>query len=45
MVGAERYAQGKYKEAAEMFGNQVTAPQFADFLTLEAYDRVASAKA
>ncbi|MGE0094387.1 MAG: malate synthase A, partial [Alphaproteobacteria bacterium] len=44
MVGAERYAQGKYKEAAEMFGNQVTAPQFADFLTLEAYDRVASAK-
>ncbi|MHB1216589.1 MAG: malate synthase A [Alphaproteobacteria bacterium] len=44
MVGAERYAKGKYTEAAEMFGGLVTAPTFVDFLTLPAYDRVASAK-
>ncbi|MCX7356021.1 MAG: malate synthase A [Alphaproteobacteria bacterium] len=44
MVGAEHYAKGKYKEAAEMFGKQVIASQFADFLTLEAYDQVVTAK-
>ncbi|MBM3541217.1 MAG: malate synthase A [Alphaproteobacteria bacterium] len=43
MVGAGRYAKGKFREAAAMVGDFVTAAEFADFLTLPAYARVASA--
>jgi len=40
MVGAETFAAGKYREAAEMFHEMITAEEFADFLTLPAYERV-----
>ena len=43
MVGPERVTKGKFREAAEMVGEFVTAAEFADFLTLPAYARVASA--
>jgi len=37
-VGAERYAKGRYKEAAKMFLELVEAETFPEFLTLPAYD-------
>jgi malate synthase len=40
MVGEEAYSKGKYDEAAELFGEMVTAEAFEDFLTLPAYERV-----
>jgi malate synthase len=43
MVGAERFAKGQYKDASAMFQDMVLARDFADFLTLPAYEKVASA--
>jgi malate synthase len=37
-VGAERYAKGRYKEAAKMFLELVEAETFPEFLSLPAYD-------
>jgi malate synthase len=38
--GAERFAKGRFKEAAKMFLEMVEAEKFPDFLTLPAYDWV-----
>ncbi|MFO0996235.1 MAG: malate synthase A [Alphaproteobacteria bacterium] len=43
LVGATRFAAGKYREAATMFADLVTAEQFEEFLTLPAYECVAGA--
>ena len=40
MVGAERYAAGRYVEAAGMMHDLIEADRFVEFLTLPAYDRV-----
>jgi malate synthase len=36
-VGADRYAAGRYTEAAVLFARMVTADEFDEFLTLPAY--------
>jgi malate synthase len=36
-VGADRYAAGRYAEAADLFARMVTADEFDEFLTLPAY--------
>jgi malate synthase len=38
LVGAKRFNNGRYAEAAEMFGELIEAPIFPEFLTLPAYD-------
>lgn len=38
MVGAEAFAKGKYTLASELFDQMMTSEQFAEFLTLMAYD-------
>ncbi len=43
MVGAERVAKGKFREAGEMVESFSTATEFADFLTLPAYARIVPA--
>ncbi len=40
MVGPERYANGRFEDAAGLFDNLVTNPDFIDFLTLPAYDMI-----
>jgi malate synthase len=45
MVGAERYRQGRYTDAARLFEQLVAAEAFVEFLTLPAYDMVADAEA
>jgi malate synthase len=40
MVGAERYAAGRYVEAAGLMHDLIEADRFVEFLTLPAYDRV-----
>jgi len=37
LVGAERYTQGKFALATQLFEELITAKEFADFLTLPAY--------
>ncbi len=39
-IGADRFAAGKYAEAAALFDRLVTADQFEEFLTLPAYEAV-----
>ncbi|XP_057516359.1 malate synthase [Amaranthus tricolor] len=39
-VGIERFENGKYKEACEIFTKQCTASELDDFLTLEAYNHI-----
>ncbi|MGH6953985.1 MAG: malate synthase, partial [Alphaproteobacteria bacterium] len=39
-VGPERFATGRYAEAAELMGELVTAERFEEFLTIPAYDRL-----
>ena len=39
-VEPERFATGRYAEAAELMGELVTAERFEEFLTLPAYDRL-----
>lgn len=45
LVGEERFESGHYEEAASLFLGMVTADDFADFLTLPAYERVVAAEA
>jgi len=40
MVGDARFKAGKYKEAAKLFRDLSEAREFADFLTLPAYDMI-----
>jgi malate synthase len=40
MVGEERFSNGKYQEAAELFDELTTNDQFVEFLTLRGYDRL-----
>ena len=39
-VGAERFASGRYAEAAKLFARLSTASEFTEFLTLPAYDQL-----
>ena len=39
-VGAAKFDQGRYKEAAYMFAKQCTTVELDDFLTLDAYKRI-----
>jgi malate synthase len=38
MVGEKRFAAGKYEVARQLFDQLVTAKDFAEFLTLRAYE-------
>jgi malate synthase len=40
MLGAERFQQGKFELAAELYEKMMTTPQFDEFLTLKAYEYV-----
>ena len=40
LVGDQAYEAGRYAEASALFQQMVTAAEFADFLTLAAYERV-----
>ncbi len=42
LVGADAFARGRFSQAAELFEGMVTAPEFDEFLTLPAYERVIS---
>jgi malate synthase len=42
-VGEERYGAGRYQDAAALFRELVLADEFAEFLTLPAYERVTTA--
>jgi malate synthase len=39
-LGDERYARGKFDEASKLFEEMMTKPEFTEFLTLPAYDRL-----
>ncbi|TVU15474.1 hypothetical protein EJB05_38997, partial [Eragrostis curvula] len=39
-VGADKFRNGRYAEAGEIFGKQCTAPELDDFLTLDAYNLI-----
>jgi malate synthase len=39
-MGEERFAAGRYGDAAQLFIDLVEQPQFNEFLTLPAYDRI-----
>jgi malate synthase len=39
-IGAERYAAGRYEDAAQLMIELVEQPVFHEFLTLPAYDRI-----
>ncbi|GAB4329945.1 MAG: malate synthase A [Flammeovirgaceae bacterium] len=39
-VGKERFEKGKYKEAAKLFDQLVTAEHFEEFLTIPAYQNI-----
>ncbi|MGH6921278.1 MAG: malate synthase A, partial [Geminicoccaceae bacterium] len=39
-VGEERFGAGRFEEAATLFRDLVLAEEFAEFLTLPAYERV-----
>ncbi|HEX6111293.1 MAG TPA: hypothetical protein VFZ10_03235, partial [Geminicoccaceae bacterium] len=41
-VGQERYGAGRYREAAALLRELVLADEFTEFLTLPAYERVAT---
>jgi malate synthase len=41
-VGQERFGAGRYSEAAALFRDLVLADEFTEFLTLPAYERVAT---
>ncbi len=40
LVGADRFDAGRYQDAARLFLELIEQPQFAEFLTLPAYDRL-----
>ena len=37
-MGAQRFDRGNWTQAGELFEQQATAPELADFLTLDAYE-------
>jgi len=39
-IGAERFTAGRFPEAKELFAGLCVAPQFEEFLTLPAYQRI-----
>ncbi len=39
-IGKEAYAKGRYEDAAQLMIGLVERPQFCEFLTLPAYDRI-----
>jgi malate synthase len=39
-MGEERFAAGRYADAAQLFIDLIEQPQFNEFLTLPAYDRI-----
>ena len=39
-AGEEAYAKGRFEDAAAIFRDMIDAPQFVEFLTLPAYDKV-----
>jgi malate synthase len=39
-VGEAQFAAGNYERAAELIGNITTAPEFASFITLPAYQQI-----
>jgi malate synthase len=39
-IGEEAYAKGRYEDAAQLMIDLVEQPQFYEFLTLPAYDRI-----
>jgi malate synthase len=39
-VGADFFAKGRYDEAREIFENVALSPEFTEFLTLPAYERI-----
>jgi malate synthase len=39
-VGAERFASGRYREAAELFTKMSKSEDFVEFLTLPAYEMI-----
>jgi malate synthase len=39
-IGQERYKQGKYGQAAELFDRLTTSDQFTEFLTLPGYEQL-----
>jgi malate synthase len=45
MVGAERYAAGRYADAAKLFDHLISSESFIEFLTLPAYDMVMETEA
>ncbi|HLT77112.1 MAG TPA: malate synthase A [Ferrovibrio sp.] len=45
LVGAEKFDNGKYAEAAEIFRKLALAEEFTEFLTLPAYDHIVAAGA
>jgi malate synthase len=40
-IGAERYSNGNFPAAAALFGDMIRKPDFDEFLTLPAYERLA----
>ncbi len=40
-VGAQRYAAGQFEAAGALFGDMIRKPEFDEFLTLPAYERLA----
>jgi malate synthase len=44
ILGEKGYAAGKYEEGAKMFEELTLSDDFAEFLTLPAYDRVIAAE-
>ena len=43
-IGVERFSAGRYREAAALFGEMIGAPEFGEFLTLPAYERVVASE-
>ena len=39
-VGEQQFQSGQYRQAAQLLRELILAPQFVEFLTLPAYDRV-----
>jgi malate synthase len=39
-VGAERFAAGRYREAADLFTRMSKSAEFEEFLTLPAYEMI-----
>ena len=40
-IGPERFRKGQFEAATRLFGNMIRNPEFDDFLTLPAYERLA----